>query len=176
VETFRWNPVGTQSHPAKPGQQPEVSLAWRAVTHGTKRRQRACRAAPWSLESFIVAGAHAVPLSGGRIDPLEWPEGVDPAGVRERGVRARGFPGNLGGLSLSTVAIGFGVAEPKAVQAHRSCVSGRWERTRRRNEWYRRAKRKAWREGGQESERPRSTREAGERCPRGPRGGKGGVE
>ena len=28
VETLQWNLVGTQSHPAKPSQQPVTSLAW----------------------------------------------------------------------------------------------------------------------------------------------------
>jgi hypothetical protein len=28
TETFRWNPVGNQSHPEELGQQPEASLAW----------------------------------------------------------------------------------------------------------------------------------------------------
>jgi hypothetical protein len=27
-ETFRWNPVGSQSHPVERGPQPEASLAW----------------------------------------------------------------------------------------------------------------------------------------------------
>src|SRR6266581_3222346 len=27
LETFHWNPVGNQSHPVKPSQQPEASLA-----------------------------------------------------------------------------------------------------------------------------------------------------
>src|SRR5437870_5052189 len=27
LETFRWNPVGNQSHPVEPSQQPEASLA-----------------------------------------------------------------------------------------------------------------------------------------------------
>ena len=29
TETFRWNPVGNQSHPVEPGPQPEASPAWR---------------------------------------------------------------------------------------------------------------------------------------------------
>ncbi len=28
AETSRWNPAGSQSRPAKPGRQPEASLAW----------------------------------------------------------------------------------------------------------------------------------------------------
>jgi hypothetical protein len=28
LETFRWDPAGNQSCPAKPGQQPEASFAW----------------------------------------------------------------------------------------------------------------------------------------------------
>ncbi len=30
-ETSRRNPVGNQSHPVEPGQQPEASLAWSVV-------------------------------------------------------------------------------------------------------------------------------------------------
>jgi len=49
TETFRWNPVGSQSHPVEPGKQPEASLAPAVVTQRTKRRQlvlRPCHGAP----------------------------------------------------------------------------------------------------------------------------------
>src|SRR5262249_43072870 len=38
-ETFYRNPAGNQSRPAKPGQQPEASLAWWRATVPAKRRQ-----------------------------------------------------------------------------------------------------------------------------------------
>jgi hypothetical protein len=34
TETFRWNPVGNQSHPVELGQQPEASLAWTGSNPG----------------------------------------------------------------------------------------------------------------------------------------------
>jgi len=43
AETFRWNPVGTQSHPVEPGRQPEASLARRPAMAAAKRRQRLLR-------------------------------------------------------------------------------------------------------------------------------------
>ena len=42
-ETLRRNPAGTQSRPAKPGQQPEASLTSPWVTLVTERRQRVNR-------------------------------------------------------------------------------------------------------------------------------------
>jgi hypothetical protein len=37
--TFRRSPVGSQSHPVEPGQQPEASLAWGGATRTAKRKQ-----------------------------------------------------------------------------------------------------------------------------------------
>jgi hypothetical protein len=71
-ETCRSNPVGSQSHPAKPGQQPEASLAsWRATVR-TKRRQPEVEpsyAAPklgMSRESLLLAlvGTASPPCTG----------------------------------------------------------------------------------------------------------------
>jgi hypothetical protein len=39
TETFHRDPAGSQSRPAKPGKQPETSLAWLWVTTVVKRRQ-----------------------------------------------------------------------------------------------------------------------------------------
>lgn len=79
-ETFRRNPVGSQSHPAESGQQPEASLAWSVARLAAKRRQRRCRAMLWSPE-ISVAGAHAVSCSGGRAEALYGPDADGPAGV-----------------------------------------------------------------------------------------------
>jgi len=38
-KTFHWSLVGTQSHPAELGQQPEASLAWGSAMITAKRRQ-----------------------------------------------------------------------------------------------------------------------------------------
>ena len=70
-ETFRWDPAGKQSRPAKPGQQPEASLAWWRATSTAKRRQRVpmpCDRAPKSL----LAGATVVDTSGGRAEAPQW--------------------------------------------------------------------------------------------------------
>jgi hypothetical protein len=47
--TFRWNPVGNQSHPVEPGRQPEASVAWRPAMAAAKGRQpvpKPCHGAP----------------------------------------------------------------------------------------------------------------------------------
>lgn len=79
-ETSRWNPVGNQSHPVEPGQQPEASLAWSSATAAAKRRQRRCRTMLLSPE-ISVAGVLAFSCSGDRGDAPQWPDAFAPAGV-----------------------------------------------------------------------------------------------
>ena len=102
-ETFRWNPVGSQSHPVELGQQPEVSLASAGATRTTKRRQRGRRPCYRAPKSSFSQSAHRLNERRGRVPRLEaaWPRG--PAGVQEHGERTLGFPSNRRGLPPSLV-------------------------------------------------------------------------
>ncbi len=86
-ETFRWNPVGNQSHSVESGQQPEASLAWghASALHPrcifpAKRRQRRCRTMLLSPEISVV-GVLVFSCSGDRGEALKWPDALAPAGV-----------------------------------------------------------------------------------------------
>jgi hypothetical protein len=97
TETIRSNPVGNQSHPVEPSQQPEASLACSGgVTHTTKRRQLTLKPghrAPKFTSSRI---ALTLILAGGRADIPFKARYVGPAGVQDPGVGVPGLPRNLG--------------------------------------------------------------------------------
>ena len=63
-ETFRWNPVGNQSHPGELGQQPEASLAWGPAMVTAKRRQRVPRPCYRASKDNMFVGALVVLAAG----------------------------------------------------------------------------------------------------------------
>ena len=112
TETFRWNPVGNQSHPAEPGPQPEVSRAWRPARAVTKRRQRMpkpCDRAPrWPHPrvAFGVAKPGAAPVH--RIEAW-WPGSRRGPRTRHRHTRV---PQELGTPCDSTGMTAWGSRPP----------------------------------------------------------------
>jgi hypothetical protein len=86
-ETFRWNPVGSQSHSVESGQQPKASLAWghasalhRWCILPAKRRQRRCRTMLLGPEISVV-GVLVFSGGGDRGGVSQWPDALAPAGV-----------------------------------------------------------------------------------------------
>ena len=86
-ETFRWNPVGNQSHSVESGQQPKASLAWghasalhRWCILPAKRRQRRCRTMLLSPE-ISVADVLVLSGTGDRTVASKWPDVNGSAGV-----------------------------------------------------------------------------------------------
>ncbi len=63
-ETFRWNPVGNQSHPVELGRQPEASLAWGPAMVTAKRRQRVPRPCYGASKENVFVGALVVIAAG----------------------------------------------------------------------------------------------------------------
>ena len=72
-ETFRWNPVGNQSHPGELGQQPEASLAWGPAMVTAKRRQRVPRPCYRASKDNMFVGALVVLAAGAASACLNWP-------------------------------------------------------------------------------------------------------
>ena len=127
-ETFRWNPVGNQSHPVEPGQQPEASLAWSVVRPAAKRRQRRCRTMLLSPENS-VAGVLVVSDSGDRGDASKWPDAIGPAGVAGTWWASTGVPQEQERPAVSASAVGSSVVPNPKRPGHRPCVADRMERT-----------------------------------------------
>jgi hypothetical protein len=164
--------VGHQSHPAELGQQPEARRAWCRATDSAKQTTASLKAVTLSPEIVITRGRPRFQSTRGPRRPSEWPGGAGPAGVRDQGEHASGFPRNLRGLP-SPVANRPGRADPKTSRPS-AALRRRRERTRSHG-GYRRAITRAHGMEEQESERFHSTAEAGERFSTGPGGGKGSV-
>ena len=106
-ETFRWNPVGNQSHPAEPGQQREASLAsWRATVRA-KRRQPGVRAGLLSPVMLFVAGVPTLCRGGDRAAFPYRPGLVVLPGSLKLARPHQGSPGTWETCIASTVSFGL---------------------------------------------------------------------
>ncbi len=127
-ETFRWNPVGKQSHSVESGQQPEASLAWTSVTAAAKRRQRWCSALLSSPEISLV-GVLVFSCSGDRGEASQWPDAFAPAGVAGTGWAPNGVPQEQERPAFSARHVGSQVVPNRKRPGPRSRAADRWERT-----------------------------------------------
>ena len=106
-ETFRWNPVGNQSHPAEPGQQRDASLAsWRATVRA-KRRQPGVRAGLPSPVMLFVAGVPPLCRGGDRAAFPYRPGLVVLPGSLKLARPHQGSPGTWETCIASTVSFGL---------------------------------------------------------------------
>lgn len=127
-ETSRWNPVGNQSHPVEPGQQPEASLAWSSATAAAKRRQRRCRTMLLSPE-ISVAGVLVLSCSGDRGGASQWPDATAPAGVAGTWGASTGVPQEQERPAVSASGIGSSVVPNPKRPGPRLRAADRRERT-----------------------------------------------
>ena len=149
-ETFRRNPVGNQSHPAKSSPQPEASLASCPAMARAKRRQpasRPCDGAP----RVLPAGAFVLDTTGATAARRRARRAA-PTGVEEQGIVQQGSPGTWEALRLPLDTRGVGAARPQSSWPQAGVGPDGRARTQRTG-GYRRANRKeAWWEGRRESE------------------------
>jgi len=96
TETFQWNPMGNQSHPAKQVRSRNRVLRVPRATAGVKRTQGVCRPRNGTSKASLC-GSRRHRSSGRQHRCARWAGYSDPTGVRERGMHALGFSRNLGG-------------------------------------------------------------------------------
>jgi hypothetical protein len=175
AETFRRNPAGNQSRPIEPGQQSEASLAWGGESRTAKRRQRGGRARRLSPESFSRRRSPRSRLKRGprRHAATAWRvrscRGRRAERATTRVPREPGRPVCLHGPFLRPRR-----SRTRILPVGPPCAWGGPERSGRRSRGTAR-RLQGGREGQQESECPRSTRETGEPHPEGAGGGKGDI-
>ena len=99
---LRGNYAGAQSRPAKVGHPPEPSVAWCGSDPGCEAYTGSVQAVGWSPVSLITARADAVDRAEGCIEVPRKAGHRGLAGVEEQGMYARGFPRDLGDLSISS--------------------------------------------------------------------------
>jgi hypothetical protein len=133
-ETFRWNPVGNQSHSVESGQQPKASLAWghASALHlrcilPAKRRQRRCRTMLLGPEISVV-GVLVFSRSGDHGDASKWPDAIAPAGVAGTWWAPTGVPQELERPALSARQVGSAVVPNNKRPGPRLRAADRWER------------------------------------------------
>ena len=172
--------MGSQSHPAKSGQQPEASLAWTGSNPRLRSVDSQCIGRVIeSRNSYPIAGADAIYGAEGNTGASQGPDVAGPAGIEEQGMCTRVLqePGSPCRLHAGKPEGGNRHSTPPGPSGRRCGPSGSGvtasARTGSAGVVRPSEGNEARAEGRQGVGASHSTGEAGELSPRGPGGGKG---